>query len=178
MNSRHLLLVVVWTFPMGIWGADTAGAPAPRAVLRASECTEQTIWSGARKSLEEDLASAHVKPIASIDGGKLASRVADYMRVRQKKDIDDLLGFMVPSDAPTLQEQREFYQKTLASETLLGFRVVGAIEIAGGQGVIQVFSAVLVSVGGRCYEDVLTTRWTTVTDSWRVLPAAGVESVF
>lgn len=159
--------------------ADTSSNTRGRASsVDAAGCHDKTKWSGARQSLERDLASGFLKPSASIDDGQLASRVATYMRARVVKDLDALLALMVACDTSTRERQREFYQVTLLPETFLDYRVLAARELDGNPAVIQVFSVVIVQLDGRCYEDVLTTRWTKAADGWRVLPMGGVEPVF
>jgi hypothetical protein len=146
--------------------------------LDAAGCHGKPKWSGARQSLERDLASGFLKPSAAIDDGRLASQVATYMRARVAKEIDALLHFMVASDAPTRERQREFYQVALRSETLLDYRVLAAKDLDGTPAAVQIFCVVVVQLDGKCYEDVLTTNWTKAADGWRVLPMAGVEPVF
>jgi len=179
VNSRQPALVLLSVLSVAACLAETStGTRGRSSSVDAAGCHDKTRWSGARQSLERDLASGFLTPSASIDDGRLASQVATYMRARLIKDVDTLLDFMVASDAPTRQRQREFYGVALPSETFLDYQVLGAKGLDGTPATFQVFCVVAVRVDAQCHEDVLTTNWTKTAGGWRVLPMRGVEPVF
>jgi len=107
VNSRQPALVLLSVLSVAAGLAETStGTRGRSSSVDAAGCHDKTRWSGARQSLERDLASGFLTPSASIDDGRLASQVATYMRARLIKDVDTLLDFMVASDAPTRQRQR------------------------------------------------------------------------
>jgi len=179
-HSRRVVIVALVASSLWLGGCSAATPrelPDRPPTAHASPCRGATKWSAARQSLERDLAGGFVTPSTSLDGGRLDATVAGYMQARLAKDVDALIGFLETPDASIRESQQAFYKRTLPREAIHSYRVLAARPLENHPATIQVFTVVVIEVGGRCYEDVLTTLWQKFAVGWKEVPVNEVEPV-